>query len=239
MAGLMDSATAILSSVERRLEVTAQNVANAATTGYKRQISFTDALGRADGPDAPGASVGQTRHVADFGQGRLVESGSRLDLAIFGPGLFRLRDGDGFAYTRGGSFSLGEGGLLIDPAGRALQMENGGDVEIRDPGFAVLADGTLLEHGIPTGRIGLFEASEAAALSAIGGSLFAADPARMETAEASEIRQGFVEKSNVVMSDEMIAMTASLRQAEGGGRLIQFYDQLIGQAITTFSRNGK
>lgn len=236
MAGLMDSATAILSSVERRLEVTAQNVANAATTGYKRQISFTDALGFAEGS---GVSAGRTRHVADFGQGRLVESGSRLDLAIFGPGLFRLRDGDAFVYTRGGSFTLGEGGLLIDPAGRALQMDGGGDVEVHDPEFSVLPDGTLLEHGIPTGRIGLFEASDMAALSAIGGSLFAADHAGMEAAGASEIRQGFVEKSNVVMSDEMIAMTASLRQAEGGGRLIQFYDQLIGQAITTFSRNGK
>ena len=48
-----------------------------------------------------------------------------------------------------------------------------------------------------------------------------------------------LESSNVVLSDEMVALMANTRQAEGGAQLVRLYDQLIGQAITTFARAGR
>ncbi len=236
MSGLIDSASAILSTAERRLEASSQNVANASTTGFKRQVSFTAAL---DGTDGERRGPAPLATLADFTQGRLSETGRPLDLAIYGPGLFQLRDGDQLVYSRGGSFTRNADGLLGDAAGRVLQQAGGGDLELKGEAPAILEDGTVLEDGLPTARLALYEAGKLSALTALGGSTFAADPVALDEAAASQVRQGFLENSNVVMSDEMIAMMAAVRQAESGGRLVQFYDELIGQAITTFSRSGK
>lgn len=236
MSGLIDSASAILLSSERRIEASAKNVANATTSGFKRQVGFSRALDHAE--DQGGTPV-ETLFVADYTQGRLNSTGNPLDLAIHGPALFMLRDGNAFVYSRGGTFSRGDGDTLIDALGRVLQQAGGGDLTVRADSVEVLEDGTLLENGLPTARIGLFETSHPGSLNALGGSSFTADTAMMADATDSIIRQGFLEASNVTLSDEMVAMMATVRQAEVGARVVQFYDQLIGQAITTFSRSGR
>ena len=73
---------------------------------------------------------------------------------------------------------------------------------------------------------------------AVGGSLFRIPDGAAREAAGSTLRQGFLEQANVTTSDEMISMMAAIRQAESGSRLVRTYDQLIGQAITTFSRRG-
>ena len=55
----------------------------------------------------------------------------------------------------------------------------------------------------------------------------------MEAVAEPMIRQGMVESSNVSMGDEMVTMMAAMRQAEGGARLVQVYDELMGRALTT------
>lgn len=236
MPSLLDSASAILSSAERRLETSAQNVANAATTGFKRQVSFTEALTDAATDSAERRAPDM---LVDFTQGRLIETASPYDFAVFGPGLFQLRDGERLILSRGGSFVRGEDGVLADSLGRILQQAGGGDLKLRSEAVAILDDGTVLEDNRPTARLALYEAADASTFTALGGSAFAADPVALAESEGSQVRQGFLENSNVVTSDEMIAAMASIRRAEGGGRLVQVYDQLIGQAITTFSRSGK
>lgn len=166
-------------------------------------------------------------------------TGSPLDLAIFGPGLFKLRDGDHYVYSRGGSFARGENGSLKDPAGRVLQQAGGGDLTVSAESFEVLGDGTVLEGGLPTGQIGLFEARDDAGLTSFGGSAFTGADANMEDAGKSVIRQGFTEASNSTTSDEMVSMMVATRQAEGGAQLVQAYDQLLGQAVNTFGRSSK
>lgn len=236
MSGLIDSAQSIISSAENRLQSVAQNIANTATPGFKKQASFTQALDQASGPENARQS---TQHYLDFSQGRLTETGNPLDLAIHGPGLLMLRDGETFTYSRGGHFAIGPDGVIQDGEGRILQQAGGGDLSVKSAAVEFLDDGTVLEAGLPVAQLGLYEASTGNALSALGGSLFAADPSAMTEAVSSQVRQGFTESSNVVASDEMIAMMAAVRQAESGARVAQFYDQLVGQAISTFSRNSR
>ena len=236
MSGLIDSASAILTASERRVEAAAGNISNASTAGYKRQVAFVQSLERALRPDA---TDGTLHFASDFAQGNLRETGRPFDLAIFGPALFKLRDGDAFVFSRGGAFRLGDGGRLIDTAGRVLQQASGGDLTVESGAPEILGDGTVVENGIATGSVGLFEPAGADSMSALGGGLFAASPEGMQDASNSIIKRGQLESSNVVISDEMITMMAAVRQAEGGARLVQFYDQLVGQAITTFSRSNK
>ena len=231
MPGLIDSAGMIISSAENRMEAIAQNVANSSTAGFKRNVSFSEMLSRADGA-TDGTSTSQ--YYLDFSQGRLSETGNSWDLAIDGPALFMLRDGERFLYSRGGHFSVSSEGNVSDGAGRILQQSGGGDLTVKGAFVEILDDGALLEDGLPTAQLAIYEPGDKAALTALGGSAFSAPTESMTEASRSQVRQGFVESSNVVASDEMIAMMATIRQAESGARVAQFYDQLIGQAITTF-----
>lgn len=233
MPSLIDSATSILVASEARARSSGNDIANASTSGYKQEVAFSEVL------EAGFNNRPFDGFVSDFSQGQLVETNKPLDLAIFGPALLSLRDDDRIVFSRGGQFSLGENGLLENPAGQILQDALGGDLVIGAEEVEFLADGTVLENGLPTGAVALVEAVDPQQIKALGGSVFAADLGAMLPATQSALRQGYIEKSNVVLSDEMITMMTAVRQAETGARVTQFYDQLMGQAISTFSRGSR
>lgn len=233
--GLIESASGILSASERRLENVSNNVSNISTPGFKRQISFEEVLaGR--GAEAVESLI---RHHSDLSQGQMKQTGNPLDLAISGPGFFRLRSGDGIVYSRQGQFSLAADGTVATAQGHVLQQAGGGDLVLERSAVEILEDGTVLDGGRPVAKIAIYAPGDPAALRPVGGSTFAAGDEAMEEAPAAGIRQGMVEASNVVLGDEMVAMMATVRQAETGARLVQIYDDLLGRAITTFGQGGK
>jgi flagellar basal-body rod protein FlgF len=233
--GLIESATGILSGSERRLESVSNNVSNISTAGFKRQISFEEVMnGR--GAESAGAAL---RHQADLSQGEMSRTGNPLDLAISGAGFFRLRAGDSIVYSRQGQFSVAADGTVVTRQGQVLQQAGGGDLVLERAGVEILEDGTVLDGARPVGRIGVYVAGDPAALRPLGGSIFTGSEEAMEEAPAAAVRQGMVEASNVVLGDEMVAMMTTVRQAEGGSRLVQIYDDLLGRAITTFGQGSK
>lgn len=238
MAGLIESATAILSASEKRVEAASRNVANASTAGFKKQVGVFQIV-EDTGPRAEKASRTAFTTVTDFAQGRLNETGKPLDLAIHGKGLVKLRSGSAFLYSRGGSFSIGPDGAVTDAAGRILQDANGADLVLESDAVGITGDGTVTQGGVPITAIGLYEADGDAAQRALGGTSFTAAPERMHEATGSILRQGMLESSNVALSDEMVAMMAAQRQAESGARIARTYDRLIGQAVSTFSGGGR
>jgi flagellar basal-body rod protein FlgF len=236
VTGLIDAATAILVSSGRQVEAAAGNIANSSTGGFKRSAIFSEILLENQAQDQGLPTFQQS---TDLSQGQLTLTDGPLDIAIYGPGFFQLRDGDRVVYSRGGSFHLIEGGRLADVADRVMQTAEGGDLVTSRGEIEILDDGMVLENGLPIGTLALWEASEGTAVQAIGGSLFGIDEKALTEATQSQVRQGFVEGSNVLMSDEMVAMMSAVRRAEGGGRIVQVYDQLMGQAVQTFSRSGR
>jgi flagellar basal-body rod protein FlgG len=230
--GLIESASGILSASERRLENVSNNVSNISTPGFKRQINFEEVMSGRES-----ASAEALRQRADFSQGQLSKTGNPLDLAISGPGFFRLRSGDEILYSRQGQFKIGADGNVVNSQGHVLQQAGGGDLVLERAGVEILEDGTVLDGTRPVGKIGVYVAGDPAALRSLGGSTFTAGEDSMEDAPASALRQGMVEASNVVLGDEMVTMMATVRQAEGGARLVQVYDDLLGRAISTFGGN--
>jgi flagellar basal-body rod protein FlgG len=97
----------------------------------------------------------------------------------------------------------------------------------------------VLEDGLPIARLGVFEAVEGATIEALGGALFRASDGAMREVETPLVRQGMLESANVDLSREMIDMMAAMRQAEIGARIVQAYDGLVGQSITTFGRTSR
>lgn len=243
MSGLIEAATAILSASERRLETVSNNVANASTPGFKRQLNFTDmvsspaAFSRPRNNMSALSGAGVLPGLAtrpDLAQGKMSATKNPLDLAIGGSGFFQLRAGNDIVYSRQGQFRLAEDGTVVTPQGHVLQQAGGGDLVLERAAVTVLEDGNVLDADRPVGRIALFTpAGPDVAVQALGGSLFtfAGEAAEVET---TALRQGMVEASNVSMGDEMVTMMAAVRGAESGAKLVQLYDELMGRAITSF-----
>src|SRR3954469_23735377 len=130
--------------------VTAHNLANASTTGYKAE---TQAFRVAPvvGPGLPTRAYAvDTTTGADLSAGPIQATGRDLDVAIEGPGFFSVEAKDGTeAYTRAGSFDvspdgelltrtgltvLGEGGPIIVPPDSKVQIGRDGTVSATTPG---------------------------------------------------------------------------------------------------------
>lgn len=235
MSGLIESATQILSASERRLETVSNNVANVATPGFKRQVSFADTMS-AQGAGSSGTAL---QNRADMAAGKLSNTGNPLDLAIPGSGFFQLRAGGETVYSRQGQFKLAADGTVVNAQGYVLQQAGGGDLVLDREAVEILEDGTVMDGDRPVGRIGLFAAADPAAILPLGGSLFSISGDAAEEVATPAVRQGMLEGSNVTLGEEMITMMASMRQAESGARLVQVYDDLLGRAISAFGTSGR
>ncbi|MBW2307917.1 MAG: flagellar hook basal-body protein, partial [Deltaproteobacteria bacterium] len=130
-----------LMAQEKRLEVIANNLANANTTGFKRDVaSFGTWLdiqlrggldGRAEAVGGVSADTSDLhgtfmyRTVTDFSQGALRYTGNPLDFALQGEGFFVLQTPEGIRYTRNGSFQIGADNYLITRQGYRVMGEAG------------------------------------------------------------------------------------------------------------------
>ena len=116
-----------LTAASSDLDVTANNVANADTVGFKQsRAEFADvfAAGAVNlNTSAIGEGVRLSTTAQQFTQGNIGSSGSNLDLAISGDGFFTLQDpSNGIVYTRNGQFSENKNGDVVTATGQALQV---------------------------------------------------------------------------------------------------------------------
>lgn len=115
-----------LNAASADLEVTANNIANVNSNGFKgARAEFADifaASGTGVGAIAIGNGVRLSAVSQQFGQGNIEFTNSNLDLAISGKGFFTLRDSNGLSYTRAGNFSADRDGFVVNPQGQRLQV---------------------------------------------------------------------------------------------------------------------
>ena len=236
--GLSQTAAIALINSEQRTAIAARNIANAQTPGYKREIAFDELVAPQLPSGASSISLPATSSHVDVAQALLVDSGAPLDLAIEGAGFVLVRGGEEFHLSRGGRFMRDAEGYVVDAQGRVLQIAGGGDLRLDDEAAEIVEDGAVLVEGVPVATIALHSFAPAAAPDP--NSLL--DMATLEKLELvdhgpGKIRQGMLERSNVVLSDEIVGLMRNQRLAESGAQLIRAYDQLVGQAISTFSRS--
>jgi len=235
MATLVDIAGSILSQSTRRVEIYAQNIANGATSGYKRRVafeSFEALVGKGENISSLPSNI---QSAPDFLAGKLVETGNPLDLAIVGDGFFALRGPSGLVLSRQGQFQRDAGGRLVTPGGLALQADGGGDLIAPAGPLTIARDGVVMVEGEPVDRLALVDAPHAALRAGEGG-VFSVAEADMASLVAPVVRQGAYEASNVSTGQEMVAMMEALRRAETGQRLVTVYDDLMGRALTTLGQ---
>lgn len=229
------------SGLLKELQVVANNIANAATTGFRREgVVFAEMV---QALPAEGGSVAMTAARGRFteeAQGALVQTGGTLDLAIEGDGYFTVMTPAGERLTRAGAFSRNAEGEVVDPAGNALLDEGGGPVvipfEARDVAFA--ADGTLSVDGEPAAKLGLVVVEDQTRLTREGGALFRAADGAALPIEDGRIVQGFLEQSNVNPVVEMARMIEVQRAYEYGQKMLDGEDQRIRLVVRTLGSRG-
>lgn len=225
------------SGLMHEMRTIANNVANAATTGFRKEgVIFSEYVSRIE--DAPSISMasGRVRMTSEL-QGGVEHTGGTFDLAIEGEGYFLIETPDGEALTRAGSFLPNALGELVTPEGNRVLDAGGAPIFVPPDGtaIAVARDGTLSADGQPLAQIGLWRAADPADTTRVGGQLFALS-APPEPVEDVTLLQGHLEKSNVNPIAEISRMIEVQRAYEMGQSLLEREDERIRGVISTLGR---
>ncbi len=223
---------------ERKLEVAAHNMANIATTGFKRQrISFEEyLLPHVDGGKrtAKGEVV-----TTDFAQGDLVQTGNPLDIAIEGEGFFVVQTPGGLKYTRDGSFMLDAQKQLVTREGYPV-LGNGAPIVLDDTtgkGIWLSNDGQFNVDETVVATLDVVRFPKPEYLKRVGENLYEPTP-QAGTPENLEprVKQGFLERSNVEPVHAMLDMITLYRYYEQMQKGLQTVDALDNRAVNGVGR---
>jgi flagellar hook protein FlgE len=115
-----------LNAASADLSVTANNIANSSTNGFKESRAEFSELFAVSSQGVASLAAGNGVRVSDiaqqFSQGNIDFTDSNLDLAISGTGFFTVSDGGSFAYTRAGAFRTDAEGYVVNSQGQRLQV---------------------------------------------------------------------------------------------------------------------
>ena len=246
----MENATTIVLSrlvaQSRALDVTATNIANAGTPGFRAErMLFSDWLAREPtGAEPPGGqtlSYTQDRTTwRDRQPGTLRHTANPLDLAIGAQaGWFTVLTAQGPRLTRAGHFQLNATGVVVDEQGNPLLDNNGKPLQTTptDTMLTVAGDGTLSSQNGQIGRIGMVQPADDTQFTAEGGRLLATASPTAAVA-APHIIQGAIEDSNVQPIVELNRMTNDLREFQFSTQFLQSESDRQTAAIDKIMKKG-
>ena len=253
LRSLYTSATGMMAQ-QTQIDVTSNNIANVNTIGYKKQrAEFADLFyqtmeyaGTATSTttNSPtGISIGlgarPTAVTKLFSQGNFKETGNNLDLAITGNGFFQVQLPNGnIGYTRNGSFKLDSTGTIVTSDGYKLIPQivippDSTQISIGTDGtVSVLQAGQTQAQQI--GQIQTVNFINPAGLHALGDNNYintsaSGDPiaGNPGTDGLGQIRQGFVEMSNVKLVEEMTDLITGQRAYDANSKAIITSDEML------------
>lgn len=244
-------AASAMNAQQIKTDTIANNLANINTTGFKKsradfselvsqEISSSGIPVNADSQGQKNCMVGNGVMVAytakDLKPGQLLETQMPLDLAIWGEGFFKVvMPGGEERYTRDGTFSIDLEGNMTTPSGYKLdgiQLPPGAkDLNIAADGMISFND----EGGInEAGQIKIYKFNSESELMAEGENLFSAVGEAQEGDPGSEgfgmIKQGFLEASNVDLTEEITSMIEAQRAYSFSARIMSTADNMLGLA---------
>ncbi len=240
--GLFTAASSMVAT-RRNLDVVANNLANADTTGFKRKEgvrqSFPEMMMSRIEKQKPTKEIGSMgtgvfleETYTDFSSGEFQYTGKGLDFAIEGDGFFMIQGSDQVFYTKNGDFTLDSEGYLVTQQGyhvlgnnqQQLQVVEGEDINID-------AEGRIHSGLQGADQIGIASFNDQSLLQKIGENLYQTGEAEEELAENFQVRQYYLEGSNVNIVEEMVKMIEKNRLYEANQKMITAMDENLGQAV--------
>jgi flagellar basal-body rod protein FlgG len=226
-----------------KMDVIINNVTNIDTVGYKQDQlvtrSFEDLLldrlndpsiiNRTTyvGPQNTGVHVDEM--VIDFQTGAPQETGEMTDLAIQGEGFFTVETPDGVQYTRAGDFWVDQNGNMMTQEGYYVLGQGGGRLNVGTEGFVVATNGTIQNmQGQQIGALQIVTFENLDVLRKTGNNNFIPyDGSAPAAAQNTEVKQGYVEGSNVDTARVMSDLLMTNRVYEASQRMLQMVDSSL------------
>ncbi len=250
LKGLYTAYTGMINE-QHRVDVLSNNLANSATTGFKKEGTTAEAfkdvlaykikdtsepgIARRLGKMNMGVKIGE--NYVDYSQGAFHETGNTFDMALSGDGFFVVdfMDKEGnciLKYTRDGSFTLNVDGALVNKNGDYLMSTNNTHI-ILDPtkDFRVDKQGRIYQNDVLQAQIQLMDFEDYDYLERYGENYFQPVEGATEMAANAEVYSGYLEASNVQVVREMVDLITFTRAYESNQKIVQAYDETLGKAV--------
>ncbi len=242
---------------QQKLEILANNLANANTPGFKRLLTTFESVQPAQAfptpanpnrppepslrPIQPGSLL-RMRTALDLHPGSVRLTGNPLDVAIEGDGFFVVRTPQGDRYTRNGSFTLDDEGRLTTQDGSPVLGE-GGPIELPpDAVVEIASDGAVQADGTEIGRLKLVRPANRFAFTPEGSTRLrpvkTAPLPQAIPADDVRIAVGALEESNTNPISELVQMITAQRIFEAGQRVLVANDEALRKATNELPKVG-
>lgn len=240
-------------AMQAHQDILANNLANVNTAGYQASTAVTKTFDAAlqeqmegqgyqsVGGAGDGVPVIGVKTASKYQHGAMKATGNNMDMAIGGNGFFTLQGKDGKPiYSRNGNFSVDQQGFMVDGSGNKVLSFNG---PIRIPqGKQVTVDdrGIISVEGQEMGRLRVTEFKDINDLYNVGGNAFKPKDSQNigQLSGNPQIKQGFLEASNVNVVREMVKMMDIQRAYETNEKVMQSEDQMLQKSINEVGRVG-
>lgn len=245
-----------MANEQKRLDIVSNNLANAATIGYKQDNvtnqSFDNVLAikindeseayndRPIGRMSLGVKLGEV--YTNYGQGSLRQTANVYGMALEGKGFFTLsstdRDGNvSTKYTRNGNFTIDKDGHIIDSDGNRLVGESGEIVVSTDAAkVAIDEQGAIYTDSQYIDTVKVTDFEDYNYLSKTGNTLYQALDGATEIDATGLVKQGYIEQSNVNVVSEMVNMIAVTRAYEANQKVIQTIDKSLDLSVNSVGK---
>lgn len=262
--GLYTAYTGMINQMNR-LDVLTNNLANAATTGFKKEGATTQSFdqlyavkikdtseagsSRRLGKISLGVKIGES--YTDYEQGALNETENLTDFSIGGKGFFAVAFTNkagvtSIKYTRDGSFTLNKEGYLMTKDGDFVLNEVGALNSDPNPNnfiklatnedLAVDSDGRITQGSQEAGKLGVIDVVDYSYIEKYGENLYQLVNGGTVVDSNAVVLQGILETSNVNVVSEMVEMITVTRAYESNQKIIQTIDSTLDKAVNQLGR---
>lgn len=236
-----------------RMDIMSNNLANADTTGFKKEGSTSQAYAEvmavkikdvSENPNTPkrlgnmslGVKIGET--YTDFSQGSLRDTGNTYDIAIGGSGFFNIeftnKAGEtSTKYTRDGGFTITKDGYLVTKDGDYVLGENG-RIQLSTTAGTTAFDrsGNIFQDNRLVASLKITDFEDTNYLTHYGETMWdAKEGAVQQDAEDAQIYQGYLEMSNASVVKEMVNMITISRQYESNQKMLTTFDESLEKSM--------
>ena len=228
----LKSTAQTLAYYTRLQALTANNLANSDTEGFKADFMSARLIGDATYP------VPVTK--MDLSQGMMTQTGRALDLALDGPGFFVVQTDKGERLTRGGALALDAGNRLSDRHGNLLMGQDGPiQIPLRYDRLEVQADGDVVVDGARVDRLRVETVEDSNTLMKEGAGRYLPSTATTEVdTTITQVRQGVVEDSNQDTLKGVVDLVSIQRAYAANVDSLKALDSVLGTVVNEVGKVG-
>lgn len=250
--GLYTAYTGLVNQ-QKRLDIVSNNLANATTTGYKKEGVTTQSfdsvyaikvkdetvgyMNQNIGKMNLGVKIGETYRSWD--QGSFQNTEGTYDFALAGDGFFSIsftnKAGEtSTLYTRDGSFQMNSEGYLVTKDGDYVLGEGGEPIQIPTDVSKLTVDstGAIYADGQYVDTFGIVDFEDYNYIEAYGENLYRAVDGAVEKDATATVNQGYLEASNINVVTEMVDMINIAREFESNQKIMNSIDEMLGKMVS-------